>query len=93
MSSFFKFCKRGAWEPNGRRSDTEKILELNNGTSFIWGHLDDPDTLTLRLAAATIVADVDAIADMWREPMAQMSHEDWLTAQAAIDGRRVELSK
>lgn len=47
MSSFFKFCPRAAWEPNGRRSDTEKILELNNGSSYIWGHLDDPDTLTL----------------------------------------------
>lgn len=47
MSSFFKFCPRQAWEPYGRRSDTEKILELNNGSSYIWGHLDDPDTLTL----------------------------------------------
>ncbi len=47
MSSFFKFCPRAAWEPHGRRSDTEKILELNNGSSYIWGHLDDPDTLTL----------------------------------------------
>jgi hypothetical protein len=47
MSSFFKFCTRPMWEPNGRRSDTEKILELNNSSSFIWGHLDDPDTLTI----------------------------------------------
>ena len=47
MSSFFKFCPRRAWEPYGRRSDTEKILELNNGSSFLWGHLDDPDTLTI----------------------------------------------
>lgn len=47
MSSFFKFCPRAAWEPHGRRSDSEKILELNNGSSFLWGHLDDPDTLTL----------------------------------------------
>lgn len=47
MSSFFKFCPRAAWEPHGRRSDTEKVLELNNGSSYIWGHLDDPDTLTL----------------------------------------------
>lgn len=47
MSSFFKFCPRQAYEPYGRRSDTEKILELNNGSSYIWGHLDDPDTLTL----------------------------------------------
>lgn len=47
MSSFFKFCPRRAWEPYGRRSDTEKILELNNGSSFIWFHLDDPDTLTI----------------------------------------------
>lgn len=47
MTSFFKFCSRAAWEPNGRRADSEKILELNNGSSYIWGHLDDPDTLTL----------------------------------------------
>ena len=47
MTSFFKFCTREMWEPKGRRSDTEKILELNNGSTFIWGHLDDPDTLTL----------------------------------------------
>lgn len=47
MSSFFKFCPRSAWEPYGRRSDTEKYLELNNGSSYIWGHLDDPDTLTI----------------------------------------------
>ncbi len=47
MSSFFKFCPRRAYEPHGRRSDAEKILELNNGSSFLWGHLDDPDTLTL----------------------------------------------
>ncbi len=43
LSSFFKFCPRQAWEPNGRRSDTEKILVLNNGSSFIYAHLDDPE--------------------------------------------------
>jgi hypothetical protein len=47
MASFFKFCPRQAWEPNGRRSDTEKILQLNNGSEFIWFHLDDPDTLSI----------------------------------------------
>lgn len=47
MASFFKFCPRQAWEPNGRRSDTEKILQLNNGSEFIWMHLDDPDTLSI----------------------------------------------
>ncbi len=47
MSSFFKFCSRKFWEPKGRRSDVEKILVLNNGSSYLWGHLDDPDTLTL----------------------------------------------
>lgn len=47
MSSFFKFCKRSMWEPHGRRSDAEKVLELNNGSTFLWMHLDDPDTLTV----------------------------------------------
>lgn len=47
LSSFFKFCPRQAYEPHGRRSDQEKILELNNGSSFIYAHLDDTDVLTL----------------------------------------------
>lgn len=47
LASFFKFCPRQAWEPHGRRSDTEKILELNNGSTFIYAHLDDPDIETL----------------------------------------------
>ena len=47
LSSFFKFCPRQAYEPYGRRSDTEKILELNNGSSFIYAHLDDADVMTL----------------------------------------------
>ena len=45
MPSFFKFCPKQAWEPHGRRSDTEKILELNNGSQFIWMHLDDADSI------------------------------------------------
>lgn len=49
------------------------------------------ETLALRLAAASTIPEVDAIEDEWREPMSQMSHEDWLAAQAAIDRRRVEL--
>jgi hypothetical protein len=47
LSSFFKFCPRAAYEPYGRRADQEKILELNNGSSFIYAHLDDTDVLTL----------------------------------------------
>ena len=46
MPSFFKFCPKQAYEPLGRRSDTEKILELNNGSSFIWMHLDDADSVS-----------------------------------------------
>src|SRR6185436_12001645 len=42
MATFFKLCPRQAWEPNGRRSDTEKILRLNNGSEVIWMHLEDP---------------------------------------------------
>ncbi len=42
LSSLFKFVPPRAYE-KGRRSDTEKILELNNGSSFIYCHLDDPD--------------------------------------------------
>jgi len=75
MSSFFKFCPRQAWEPNGRRSDTEKILELNpkyiNGqpysSSFIWGHLDDPDTLTLVRGLEINGFMLDQAEELWEE--------------------------
>src|SRR5678810_163744 len=42
LSSLFKFVPPAAYA-RGRRSDTEKILELNNGSSFIYAHLDDPE--------------------------------------------------
>ena len=42
LSTFFKFCPPQAYE-HGRRSDIEKILVLNNGSSFIYAHLDDPE--------------------------------------------------
>ncbi len=43
LSSLFKFVPKAAYEHGGRRSDTEKILVLNNGSSFIYAHLDDPE--------------------------------------------------
>ena len=45
MSTFFKICPPQAYSgPNGRRSDSEKILRLNNGSEILWMHLDDPET-------------------------------------------------
>jgi hypothetical protein len=46
MATFFKLCPDSAWS-QGRRSDTEKVLRLNNGSEIIWAHLDDPETENL----------------------------------------------
>ncbi len=43
MSTFFKLCPPIAYS-QGRRSDSEKILRLNNGSEILWMHLDDPET-------------------------------------------------
>jgi phage terminase large subunit len=43
MSTFFKLCPPQAYD-QGKRSDTEKILRLNNGSEILWLHLDDPET-------------------------------------------------
>jgi hypothetical protein len=48
LSSLFKFVPPRAYD-KCRRSDTEKILELNNGSSFIYAHMDDPEIMTLLL--------------------------------------------
>lgn len=44
MSTFFKLCPAQAYNQGGRRSDSEKILRLNNGSEILWAHLDDPET-------------------------------------------------
>ena len=43
MSTFFKICPPILYA-KGRRSDSEKILQLNNGSEILWAHLDDPET-------------------------------------------------
>lgn len=40
MATFFKVCKPEMYS-EGRRSDSEKILRLNNGSELIWMHLED----------------------------------------------------
>jgi hypothetical protein len=44
MSTFFKLCPPELYNDGGRRSDSEKILRLNNGSEVLWMHLDDPET-------------------------------------------------
>jgi phage terminase large subunit len=44
MSTFFKICPPESYQNGGRRSDSEKILRLNNGSEILWMHLDDPET-------------------------------------------------
>src|SRR3990167_494641 len=67
LSSFFKFVPRQAYEPYGRRSDTEKILELNNGSSFIYAHLDDPDIITLLRGLELNGAFIDQMEEVEQE--------------------------
>ena len=45
MSTFFKtdLCDSSYYD-EGRRSDTEKSLKLNNGSEILWMHMDDPET-------------------------------------------------
>ena len=45
LPSFFKFCKPEMYQPYGRRADNEKILVLNNTSSFLWMHLDDSESI------------------------------------------------
>lgn len=40
MATFFKVCKPEMYN-EGRRSDSEKILRLNNGSELLWMHLED----------------------------------------------------
>ena len=42
MKTFFKICPPAAYF-HGRRSDQQKILQLNNGSEILWLHLDDPE--------------------------------------------------
>lgn len=44
MATFFKICPPAAYCNGGKRSDSEKILRLNNGSELLWMHLDDPET-------------------------------------------------
>lgn len=43
MSTFFKICPPEAYD-EGKRSDSEKYLRLNNGSEILWMHMDDPET-------------------------------------------------
>lgn len=43
LATFFKFIHPSMYN-RGRRSDQDKSLILNNGSEFIWMHLDNPDT-------------------------------------------------
>jgi hypothetical protein len=47
MKTFFKICPAEAYSHGGRRSDTAKILQLNNGSEILWLHLDDPEIETV----------------------------------------------
>ncbi len=83
------------WHDNNKSIAAEADKRLSDTTADITTDVIDAtpaEALALRLAAATTIPEVDGIEDRWREPMGSMSHEDWLAAQAAIDGRRVELS-
>jgi hypothetical protein len=44
MSTFFKICPDEAYRESGKRVDSEKYLQLNNGSEILWAHLDDPET-------------------------------------------------
>lgn len=44
MSTFYKICPSAAYMENGKRSDSEKYLRLNNGSEVLWMHMDDPET-------------------------------------------------
>lgn len=46
MQTFFKLCPPQAYSL-GRRSDQEKILTLNNGSTVYWQQLDDPEIATV----------------------------------------------
>lgn len=46
MQTFFKLCPPQAYSL-GRRSDQEKILVLNNGSTVYWQQLDDPEIATV----------------------------------------------
>jgi len=44
MKTFFKICPPHLYMDGGRRSDSEQILVLNNGSEILWAHLDNPET-------------------------------------------------
>lgn len=46
MRTFFKICLPQQWE-KGRRNDNEGVLELNNGSTVLWTHLDNADRIRL----------------------------------------------
>lgn len=43
-TTFYKICPPKAYNRGGRRADSENILQLNNGSTILWLHLDDPET-------------------------------------------------
>jgi hypothetical protein len=43
LPTFFKLCPPQMYN-RGRRADSEKVLQLNNGSEILWMHLDDPET-------------------------------------------------
>lgn len=46
MASFFKICPQEAYR-YGRRSDTDKILQFNNGSQILWQQLETEDDATI----------------------------------------------
>lgn len=46
LATFFKVCKPALYS-DGRRSDSEKILRLNNGSEVLWMHLDDEEVANI----------------------------------------------
>lgn len=46
MATFFKICPPEAYA-YGRRSDSDKILQLNNGSQILWQQLESEDDATI----------------------------------------------
>lgn len=43
MGTLFKLLPPAAYQYSGRRNDQDKVCTLNNGSSFVFLHLDDPE--------------------------------------------------
>jgi hypothetical protein len=99
LSTFLKFLHPSMYS-RGRRSDVDKSLILNNGSEFMWMHLDNPDTENiikgLEINAFMIDQAEETEEEIFERMMSRVGRWDqaevpqWMIDQELAAGRKWE---